>query len=83
MWVPPGHRYDWRRHCHRYKACGVPVYFVRDDWYDRHVHRGARHRDDDDKRRGRARGRDDRHDDDRRGDRRDDRGGRGGGRGKD
>jgi len=83
MWVPPGHRHDWRRHCHRYKACGVPVYFVRDDWYDRHVHRGARHRDDDDKRRGRARGRDDRHDDDRRGDRRDDRGGRGGGRGKD
>ncbi len=57
MWVPPGHRRDWARHCHRYQACGVPVYFVRDDWYDRHVHRGARHaRDDDDVRHDRGRG---------------------------
>ncbi|MCW5636500.1 MAG: hypothetical protein KIT17_24420 [Rubrivivax sp.] len=62
MWVPPGHRKDWKKHCHKYRACGVPVYFVRDDWYDRHVHRGARHRDDDDDdRRGRGRG-DDRRD---------------------
>ena len=37
MWVPPGHRNNWAKHCHRYGACGVPVYFVADDWYDRHV----------------------------------------------
>lgn len=38
MWVPPGHRKDWRRHCGSYRACGVPVVFVRDDWYEAHVH---------------------------------------------
>jgi hypothetical protein len=37
MWVPPGHRKDWRKHCHQYSACGVPVYFVRHDWYDSQV----------------------------------------------
>jgi len=37
MWVPPGHRKDWRKHCHHYNACGVPVYFVRHDWYNDHV----------------------------------------------
>lgn len=37
MWVPPGHRKNWRQNCGRYQACGVPVYFVRDDWYDREV----------------------------------------------
>lgn len=68
MWVPPGHRRNWARHCHRYRACGVPVYFVRDEWYDRHVHRGARHRDDDGRR---GRGNDGKG------------GGKGGGRGKD
>jgi hypothetical protein len=44
LWVPPGHQRDWRRHCHRYDACGVPVYFVRRDWYEAHVmepHRGG------------------------------------------
>ena len=38
MWVPPGHRKDWKKHCKHYDACGVPVYFVRDDWYDDHVY---------------------------------------------
>jgi len=28
MWVPPGHQKNWRKHCGRYNACGVPVYFV-------------------------------------------------------
>jgi len=57
MWVPPGHRQNWGKHCHRYNACGVPVLFVRDDWYDRHVHKGAKHsRDDDDDRPGRGHG---------------------------
>jgi hypothetical protein len=37
MWVPPGHRKKWAKHCHRYNACGVPVYFVRDDWYEHNV----------------------------------------------
>ena len=37
MWVPPGHRKNWRKHCARYNACGVPVYFVRDDWYAHQV----------------------------------------------
>ena len=61
MWVPPGHRKNWRKHCGQYNACGVPVYFVRDDWYDRHVHKGAKHRhdDDDDDRRGRGHGKGD------------------------
>ena len=37
MWVPPGHRKHWDKHCHEYNACGVPVYFVRHDWYQDHV----------------------------------------------
>jgi len=46
MWVPPGHRKNWSKHCGRYNACGVPVYFVRDDWYEKNVrHAGAPHGD--------------------------------------
>ena len=37
MWVPPRHGKKWDRHCGRYNACGVPVYFVRDDWYEQNV----------------------------------------------
>lgn len=40
LWVPPGHQKNWRKHCYRYGACGVPVYFVRDEWYHQHVHQG-------------------------------------------
>jgi hypothetical protein len=32
--VPPGHAKDWRKHCRKYNACGQPVYFVQDDWYN-------------------------------------------------
>jgi hypothetical protein len=76
LWVPPGHRKNWKRHCREYGACGVPVYFVRHDWYDQKVRYGGRGRDDD---------RDDR---DHRGhghkhDRDDDRKGRGNGKGRD
>ena len=39
LWVPPGHRKHWRRHCREYGACGVPVYFVRHDWYEREQRR--------------------------------------------
>lgn len=31
--VPPGYEKHWRKHCHEYDACGRPVYFVRDSWY--------------------------------------------------
>ena len=37
---------DWRKHCHRYNACGQPVYFVQDNWYnDVYVprYRGSHH----------------------------------------
>jgi hypothetical protein len=37
MWVPPGHRKNWRKHCAAYGACATPVVFVRDEWYDGHV----------------------------------------------
>lgn len=37
MWVPPGHRKHWHKHCARYGACGVPVVFVQDAWYQQHV----------------------------------------------
>ena len=54
--VPPGHHKNWKRYCRRYDACGYPVYFVQDRWYEREyvpVYR-ERHgwRDDDDRGRG-------------------------------
>jgi hypothetical protein len=33
--VPPGYERNWKRHCAQYNACGRPVYFVRDEWYQR------------------------------------------------
>jgi hypothetical protein len=68
LWVPPGHRQNWRRYCGQYQACGVPVYFVQDRWYGEHVRPHARDRDD---------RRDDRHEG-----RRDDEHGRGHGQGR-
>ncbi len=60
MWVPPGHRKNWKKHCRAYNACGVPVYFVRDDWYDKNVRpHGDGHgrgRDGDDRGHGRGHG---------------------------
>jgi hypothetical protein len=51
LWVPPTHRQNWRRYCGRYDACGAPVYFVQDRWYQQRVmapHHAERrrHRDD-------------------------------------
>jgi hypothetical protein len=48
--VPPGHEKNWRKHCAEYHACGRPVYFVRDDWYNkdyvpRHRHEHEDHHD--------------------------------------
>lgn len=37
LWVPPGHRKHWHKHCGAYGACGVPVLFVQDGWYQQHV----------------------------------------------
>lgn len=44
LYVPPGHQKNWRKHCHRYEACGQPVYFVEESWVrSRHAqHRAHR-----------------------------------------
>ena len=53
--APPGHVKHWHKHCHRYGACGAPVYFVQERWYQRvyvpeyrhhhrHHHHGHHHR---------------------------------------
>ena len=55
--VPPGHRQNWRKHCRAYGACGTPVYFVQERWYQDHVVRPAPRRDDRrDDRRGHGKG---------------------------
>jgi hypothetical protein len=57
MWVPQGHRKNWKQHCREYGACGVPVVFVRHDWYDSHVrHPGRGPGRDDDRGHGKDRG---------------------------
>lgn len=58
--VPPGHAKDWAKHCGKYAACGQPVYFVEERWYQdvyapryRAQHSGAKreaYRRDDDRR---------------------------------
>jgi hypothetical protein len=32
--VPPDYAAHWRHHCGHYNACGRPVYFVQDRWYN-------------------------------------------------
>ena len=32
--VPPGHEKNWHKHCRKYDACGQPVYFVQNSWYN-------------------------------------------------
>ena len=32
--VPPGHAKNWGKHCSKYKACNVPVYFVKSTEYE-------------------------------------------------
>lgn len=34
MRVPPGQIKNWGRYCGSYNACGRPVYFVKDSWYE-------------------------------------------------
>jgi hypothetical protein len=76
--VPPGHAKKWSKHCAAYNACGRPVLFVQDSWYQntyapqyRRVHSNVRG-DNRDFRLVEPANRYDRHDD-RRDDRRDDR----------
>jgi len=45
--VPPGHEKHWNKHCAEYNACGRPVYFVRDDWYNNEYVPRYRHDSDD------------------------------------
>lgn len=50
LWVPPGHRKNWKAHCGRYDACGRPVYFVQERWMRQHEpqrfeKRNRKHRD--------------------------------------
>jgi hypothetical protein len=46
--VPPGHAKNWRKHCGKYNACGQPVYFVQENWYQQQ-YVPAQHQHDDDK----------------------------------
>jgi len=60
LWVPPGHQKNWRKHCGKYGACGVPVYFVQDGWYQENVNhhgkgQGKGHGKDKDKDKGKNR----------------------------
>lgn len=32
--VPPGHAKNWGKYCRKYDACGRPVYFVQESWYN-------------------------------------------------
>ncbi len=57
LWVPPGHRKKWKKYCGQYNACGVPVYFVQDDWYGEHVHpKGKGHKGQDSQGNGKGKG---------------------------
>src|SRR5690606_36690702 len=44
LYVPPGHQKNWGKHCHRYAACGQPVYFVKESWVREHHCRRHLHR---------------------------------------
>ena len=55
MRIPPGHQKHWDKHCAQYNACGVPVYFVREDWYQER-YSDRRRDDDDDQGRGKGHG---------------------------
>ena len=62
--VPPGHEKKWSKHCGKYNACGRPVYFVRDEWYQEvYVPRRDKHgRSDDDHGYKQGKGNDKKHD---------------------
>lgn len=78
LYVPPGHAKNWAKHCHKYDACGRPVYFANVDERGRYIRSGGDRYDDRDYRDDRRY--DDR--DDRRHDRRGDDHGHGKGHGR-
>ncbi len=59
LYVPPGHQKHWEKHCYRYNACGVPVYFVKESWYNAHVAPPGRPYEPQSRGRGRGHGHDD------------------------
>jgi hypothetical protein len=44
LYVPPGHQKKWSKHCHRYNACGQPVYFVKETWVRERYEEDRRHK---------------------------------------
>jgi len=34
VYVPVTEAKEWRKYCKKYKACGQPVYFVQETWYN-------------------------------------------------
>lgn len=75
LYVPVYQQRNWRRYCRNYDACGQPVYFVQQDWYQREYapryreeHYGEHDRGHDERRgNDRGEGRGDRHHDDHQG----------------
>ena len=59
LYVPPMHQQNWRRYCGRYNACGQPVYFVQENWYnnDYAPRHGGHGQDDQGERHGEGHGR--------------------------
>ena len=47
LYVPSYQQRNWRRYCRNYNACGQPVYFVQQGWYQRQYVPRYRHDHDD------------------------------------
>jgi hypothetical protein len=63
MRVPPGHEKNWGKHCHKYNACGTPVYFVKESWYQQRVVHGGKQDKHEGKGHGKGKGKHGKHDD--------------------
>ena len=61
--VPPDHAKNWRKHCGAYSACGQPVYFVHEDWYQQQYVREHEHDNDRGRGHGKGKGKKGKHDD--------------------
>lgn len=56
LYVPVVYQQNWPQYCGRYNACGQPVYFVREDWYQQHYMPAHHQGRDDDHGKGHGRG---------------------------
>jgi hypothetical protein len=65
LYAPPRHVHNWKKYCRQYGACGSPVYFVQQRWYNQvyvpqyrreHGHGYERHDHDHDDRHGHGHG---------------------------